>query len=85
MNYDLSKPLAPQVDREMAEQISVKLGYELESVRLDRIATGARSICDELGCSMGDAFAEAFNVEILLYGDPLAPKPELIGFVNASA
>lgn len=85
MTYDLSKPLAPQVDREMAEQISVKLGFNLDADRLDRIAKDARAIFGELGCSMAFAFGEAFDMEILLYGDPHAPKQQFIGLVNTAS
>lgn len=78
--YDFSKPLAPQVDREMARLLWAGLGYEHDDERVERIAQDAREIIDE-GFPAVFAFPEAYYSEIAIYGDPKATPFEIIGLL----
>lgn len=69
MSYDLAKPLAPQVDREMARLLWEKMGQAYDADRVERIAVDARNVMDE-GFPADFAFSEAYFLELTMYGDP---------------
>lgn len=67
---------------EIVKHVTEAVGYDFDIERLERIAENSQEIMD-IGAPFPWAYAEALDVELLLYGDPLFPNgPLMKGFIN---
>lgn len=60
-----------EIDKEFAAALCAKMGYRFPPERTERIAKAARQSMNQ-GESASEAFADALEADVLMYGDPKA-------------
>lgn len=59
------------IDTELITRLTRKLGYSFDDSRISRLRVETQKYMG-MGASFPTAYAEAFEVDLLLHGDPLA-------------
>lgn len=67
--------LEHEIDKDFAKELCANMGYFLLPERIERIAVAARQTMKQ-GVPASSAFAEALEVDLLMYGDPKAYNPD---------
>lgn len=79
MNYKEAKLISEL----LVSVIAKSMGYNFPQDRIERIAQSSRELRKE-GCASLLSVAAAFELDLLLYGNPLKEVP-IIGILNATA
>lgn len=73
--------LETEISERLCRELTKRLGYSFDDERIKRMAADVRDIVAQ---GFGGAFAmgEALDMELIMYGDPLASPFQPVGILN---